>query len=60
MAIAGAAECEARARECARLARSAETYQERDILYAMSRNWESLARQTARYEQITDEKTREH
>jgi hypothetical protein len=55
MGMISAVECEERALECIKLARSAKTTKKRDILYAMSKHWQALAAQAIRYEQANDE-----
>ena len=50
-----AAECQERALECIKLAKSAKTTKKRDILYAMSKHWQALAAQAIRYEQADDD-----
>jgi hypothetical protein len=54
MGIITPMECQERALECAKLAKSAKTSKERNILYAMSRSWQALAAQAMRYEQSKD------
>jgi len=55
MAIIIPTECQERALECAELAKSAKTTKKRNILYAMSRCWQTLAAHAMRYEQAQDE-----
>jgi hypothetical protein len=55
MAIISPTECQQRALECAKLAKSAKTPKERNILYGMSRCWQTLATYAMRYEQAQDE-----
>jgi hypothetical protein len=55
MALISPTECQQRALECAKLAKSAKTTKKRNILYGMSRCWQTLAAHAMRYEQAQDE-----
>jgi hypothetical protein len=54
MSIMKPTECQEHALACARLAQSAKSPRERDILYAMSKSWQTLANQAMRYEQAQE------
>ena len=47
-------ECRDSAAKCAHLAREEESRKQRDTLFAISRTWETLAKQTARFEALRE------
>jgi hypothetical protein len=55
VAMIDLAECRRHAAECIKLARRVATSEQRELLFAMGRTWETLAGQVARYDRLKNE-----